>query len=209
MAAVVIPESFVQWAYVQRGELIRRQAEGEKVPSHEIFLGFSRHNPAIVSSGSGGLNASIKGVGFVPKQEHLQDTIDAYLAHINKGWRDGYSAEGLQLLMKHAYGVGCRDCIDFTMFSSLELAKKHSWANLTANPQVTLLFYEPPMISFEVRGRAEIFESGLYHTLVNAQHDVYHKPNPARWADRPAYIFHIEEIWDNSASREGFGTQIM
>jgi hypothetical protein len=39
----------------------------EDVPSHEIFLGFTRHNPAVVSSGREGLNASIKGVGYIPK----------------------------------------------------------------------------------------------------------------------------------------------
>lgn len=39
MTNVNIPESFIQWAYVQREALIRRQAEGEKVAPHEHFLG--------------------------------------------------------------------------------------------------------------------------------------------------------------------------
>jgi len=44
---------------------------------------------------------------------------------------------------------------------------------------------------------------------MNAQHDVYHQPHPERWESRPAYLFHIEKVFDNSASPQGFGRQIM
>lgn len=56
----MIPGAFLKWAYQGRAALIRRQAEGERVPPHEIFLGFTRHNPAVVSYGPAGLNASIE-----------------------------------------------------------------------------------------------------------------------------------------------------
>jgi hypothetical protein len=118
----MIPESFIHWAYHGRAELIRRQAIEEDVPSHEIFLGFTRHNPAVVSNGPEGLNASIKGVGYIPKPEYLQETLDAYMEHIQRGWRDGYVREGLKLLMRLIYGKGCKERIDFTRFGSLELA---------------------------------------------------------------------------------------
>ena len=206
----MIPDAFLRWAYHERAALIRRQAEGERVPPHEIFLGFTRHNPAVVSYGPAGLNASIKGVGYVPKPEYVQETLDAYLEHIGRGWRDGYSDEGLQLLMRLLYGKGCQERIDFSRLGSLELAKDHTWDNLRANPVVTLLFYQPPAVSFEVRGRAEIHEEGsFYHRLINAQHDVYHRPHPEGWSKRPAYLLLIEEIYDNSASPEGFGRRIL
>jgi len=205
-----IPKLFIQWAYAGRAELVRRQAEGEPVPAHEIFLGFTRHNPVVISHGSAGLNGSVKGVGFIPKPEYLDETLNAYLEHINQGWREGYSQQGLQLLMRYLYGPGCLERIDFTLFGSLELARRHSYTNLQENNNVTLLFYQPPTMSFEVRGRAEIHQAGSkYHTLLNAQHDVYHRPNPARWPERPAYLFHIEAIWDNSNTQQGFGTQIL
>ncbi len=205
-----IPEFFRRWAYDGRAALVKRQADGERVPPHEIFLGFTRHNPVVISNGSAGLNGSIKGVGFVPKAEYLQETLDAYLAHINRGWWHGYSRHGLALLMRHIYGPGCAEKLDFGVFGSLELARRHTYTNLQEHPEVTLLFYEPPEMSFEVRGRAEIHHAGSpYHTLMNAQHDVFHQPNPALWPERPAYIFHIEHIWDNSSSMEGFGTQIL
>ena len=204
------PDAFLRWAYQERAALVRRQAEGERVPPHEIFLGFTRHNPAVVSYGPAGLNASIKGVGYIPKPEYVQETLDAYLEHIGRGWRDGYGDEGLRLLMCLIYGEGCQERIDFFRLGSLELAKDHTWDNLRANPVVTLLFYQPPAVSFEVRGRAEIHEEGsIYHRLINAQHDIYHQPHPEGWLKRPAYLLLIEEIYDNSVSPEGFGRRIL
>ncbi len=204
-----IPARFLHWSYDERAALIQRQAQGEDVPSHEVFLGFTRHNPAIVSYGPAGLNASIKGVGFIPKPEYLQETLDAYMEHIQRGVREGYSEEGLQLLMKVLYGPGCAARIDFARLGSLELARRHSWDNLRVNPEATLLFFQPPMVSFEVRAHVEIHEQGSpYHLLLNAQHDVYHQPHPERWAEKPAYIFAIDEVYDNSVSKEGFGQQI-
>jgi hypothetical protein len=104
MPPITFPDAFKQWAYHQRAEMIRRQAAGERIPPQEIFLGFCCHTPAIVSSGPAGLNASIKGVGFLPKPEYLQQTLDAYLQHIRSGWREGYSQEGLNLLVELLYG---------------------------------------------------------------------------------------------------------
>ena len=38
MQPTAIPEAFIDWAYTQRAALIRRQAEGEPMAPHEIFL---------------------------------------------------------------------------------------------------------------------------------------------------------------------------
>ena len=65
-----------------------------------------------------------------------------------------------------------------------------------------------------LRGKMEIIdecETGkreIYQQFINAQHDVYHTPDTSIWLTRPAYLFHIEEIYDNSASRDGFGTKM-
>ncbi|MEW6522923.1 MAG: hypothetical protein AB1445_04995 [Bacillota bacterium] len=204
-----LPERFYNWAYQGRAEMVRKMASGEKVAPEKIFLNFTRHCPTFVSGGPAGLNGAIKGAGFIPKAEYLQETTDDYLAHINQGYREGYSEAGLQLLLKHMWGEDCAGRIDFSMLGSLELAKKHSWENYLANKEIVLCYFQPPVISFEVRGILEIHESGPYHTFVNAQHDTYHRPAPEKWPNRPAYIIHIKEIWDNSASKEGFGTRIL
>ena len=104
-----LPEAFTQRAYRGRAKLIQRQASDEKVPGHEILLGFARHNPAVVSYGPAGLNASIKGIGYIPKQQYLQEYLDAYMEHINHGWRDDYSDQGLQLLVRMLYGLAVRN----------------------------------------------------------------------------------------------------
>ncbi len=210
MPPIIFPLPFKRWAYDQRAEMIRRQAAGQKIAPQDIFLGFCRHTPAIVSHGPAGLNASIKGVGFLPKPEHLQATLDLYLAHIRRGWRENYSEEGLKLLVELLYSPAAEERIDFSRFGTLELARDHTWKNLRADPTVTLLFYQPPVVSFELRGRAEIHEDGSpYHLFLNAQHDVFHKPAPERWAQRPAYVFVIEEIYDNSANDSGFGKRLI
>ena len=204
-----LPEKFVKWAYDERAEMVRRMASGEKIRPEAMFLSFTRHNPVFISHGPAGLNGSVKGVGFVPKKEYLDETIEAYMRHIDRGWRDGYSEEGLSLLVKYVWSPEAKSRVDFSFMGSLEMAFKHSWANFQVNKDVTLLFFEPAITSFEVRGEIEIVREGPYQLYLNAQHDVYHRPNKERWASRPAYIIHIREIFDNSASGDGFGTKVL
>lgn len=204
-----LPERFRKWAYDERAEMVRRMASGEKIQPEIMFLSFTRHNPAFISNGPGGLNGSIKGVGFVPKKEYLDETLQAYMRHIDKGWRESYSEEGLNLLVKYMWSPEAKARIDFSIMGSLEMAFKHSWANFQASKDVTLLFFQPAMVSYEVRGEIEIVREGPCQQYLNAQHDVYHKPNKERWASRPAYIIHIKEVFDNSASKDGFGTKIL
>lgn len=147
--------------------------------------------------------------GVFPRPEYVQETLDAYLQNIQRGWRDGYGQDGLGLLMRLLYGKGGTERIDFARFGSLELALHHTRINLRADPTVTLLFFRPPGTSDAVRGRAEIHEEGsIYHRLINAQHDIYHQPDPKRWSQCPAYLCTIEEIYDNSVTPQGFGKRI-
>ena len=185
--------------------MLRRIAAREDLPREVVFLGFTRHTPTVISTGSAGLNGSVKGVGFVPSPPHLGTLLEKYLEHIDSGWSEDYSARGLEMLGETIYGPSGEEMVDFTKLATLELAKGHTWQNFKENRRASIVFYEPPVISFEVRAAVEIHEEGLYHEFVNAQHDVYHKPNRAGWTDRPAYVFNIQEIYDNSATNEGFG----
>lgn len=203
-----IPSIYKTWMYDKRAKSVKDMYEGKDMDMNEMFLNFTMHCPTFISNGSDGLNGSIKGIGFIPKEEHAEKFLSEYLNHIDSDFDKEYSKRGLEILINYMYGDGCEDNLDFTKLSSLELAKKHSWKNFKENDEITLCFYRPPRISFEVRGRVEIHEDGLWHKLVNAQHDVYHKPNKDKWNDRPAYIIKVEEIYDNSATKEGFGTKI-
>ncbi len=209
-------ENFFKWAFYTRGKTVMALDNGEDISKEKMFLSFCSHDPAFVSHGPAGLNASVKGIGFLPKYEYLEETLEAYLKHIDSYDPEdkGYSARGLKLLIKYMYGPEAEHRVDFTKVGTLEMAKKHSYENYKANPEATLIFYQPPMISYEVRGKIEIIdemESGkreIYQQFINAQHDVYHTPTKPIWLTRPAYLFNIEEIYDNSASRNGFGTKM-
>ncbi|MCD6418402.1 hypothetical protein J7M00_06440 [bacterium] len=199
---------FFDWAYHKRARTVKRQIDGENIHPREIFLSFTTHTPAIITHGSAGLNGSIKGIGFLPKQEFIDEILDIYLSHISTADEPHYADRGLKILYEQMWSPEAEERIDFSILGTLELAKAHTWTNLHENATATLLFYEPPIISFEVRTKAEIHTDGIYHKFLNAQHDMFHRPNPDVWENRPAYIFRIEEIYDNSATKNGFGTPI-
>ncbi|MGE5654285.1 MAG: hypothetical protein ACM3ZQ_08530 [Bacillota bacterium] len=201
-------ERFWTWAYVQRATLMRKMAAGSSIGGPNFFLDFCRHTPTMITNGPAGINGAIKGVGFLLQDDYLEAAVDDLMAHIERGWHDGYSDEGLQLLVRHLWGEGCASHIDPHYLTSIELACKHSYANVMADPQVTLVYYQPPAVSFELRGTAQLINSGRVHTFVNAVHDAYHRPNLSRWTERPVYLMRVEEIYDNSVGRDAFGRRI-
>jgi len=209
-------ESFFNWAYNTRANTVLRMLGGEEIPPEKLFLSFCSHTPTFVSNGPAGLNAAVKGIGFLPKEEFLEETLAAYIEHIKSYDREDkdYSKRGLAVLAKYLYKEEARERIDFTRLGSLELGKKQSYENYKANPEAALCYYQPPGISYKLKGRMAIVdekESGkreLYQQFINAQHDVYHMPKPESWAEKPAYVFTIEEIYDNGVSKDGFGTRL-
>ena len=213
---------FFNWAYRTRGNTVKAMLEGKMMSPEKIFLSFTSHDPVFISNGPAGLNGSVKGIGFIPREEYLEEALAAYIEHIKTYDPEDktYSNRGLELLMKWLYSEEAEKTVDFGNIYSVEMAFKHSWANYQVNPEATLMFYQPPVLSYEVRGKMEIvgehnemgscspFELPLIQQFINAQHDVYHAPNIERWVTRPAYKFTVEEIFDNSANKQGFGTQI-
>lgn len=210
-------KKFFEWAFDTRAMTVIKLYEGEQMSMEKMFLSFCSHEPAFVSYGPAGLNASVKGVGFLPKDEYLEETLEVYLKHIKTYDPEDktYSQRGLGILIKQMYGEDARSRVDFTKLGSLELAKRQSWENYQVNKEAALIFHQPPMISYKLKGKIEIYDeetSGkreLYQQFINAQHDMYHTPGGMDlWAKQPAYIFRIEEIYDNSATRNGFGAKL-
>ena len=216
-------EAFYNWAYKGRAKTIKGIIDGEEISNEKMFLGFTSHNPAFVSVGSKGLNASIKGIGWLPKKEFIPKILAEYMKHIvtYKPEDKTYGDRGLKILYKHLYSEEAAKNMDYTMLSSIEMAFVHSWYNYQENPEATLLFYQPPAITYELRGKMAIVgkrhakedavshkDLDLYQQFVNAQHDMYHAPNVERWKTRPVYLFKIEEIWDNGLGPNGFGKKM-
>ena len=123
-------ESFFNWAFRTRANTVIKLLNKEEMSPEKVFLSFCSHDPALVSNGPAGLNASIKGIGFVPKPEYLEETLEAYIKHIEtyNGDDKEYSQRGLELLVKYLYGPEAQHRVDFSLIGSLEMAKKHSYA---------------------------------------------------------------------------------
>lgn len=73
---------FFDWAYSTRAKNVISLYNDEPVTPEKMFLSFCSHEPAFVSYGPAGLNASVKGVGFLPKDEYLEEILEIYIKHI-------------------------------------------------------------------------------------------------------------------------------
>ena len=116
----------------------------------ELYIEFLRHTPVIATNGSAGLNAAVKGVGFVVKRDLLPKTTNNL-----KGFLENNPSmkDALKFLLDNLYD---EEKVDFTKLSTLELAKKHTYQNLNENKRAVLLFFIPPATSYEVRCKVEI-----------------------------------------------------
>lgn len=214
---------FFKWAYGTRADMVKDLYEGKMTTKEKLFLSFTSHDPVFISNGPAGLNGSVKGIGFCPKPEFMEKALEDYNKHIATYSKENheYSRNGLEVLMKNLYSDEAIKNIDFKHLYGIEMAYSHSYQNYSVNNEATLVFYQPPAISFELRGKMELIgkrydindpieNSSLdfLQQFVNAQHDCYHMPNPNIWKTRLVYRFTIEEIWDKSTGPNGFGKKI-
>ncbi len=193
----MIPEEFIRYAFEERVAGVRKLAEGKFGP--DALIGFTRHNAAIITCGPAGVNGSIKGIGFIHRDELLPETIEKLRGEFSRPYDP---RRALQFLLNEIY---VRERVDFTKFVSLELAKKHTWKNVTSGRgEATILFFTPPSTSYEVRCEVEVYEDGPVWEYANAIHDVFHRPEkPRDWSRTPAYLFKIREIYDNGERAMG------
>lgn len=215
---------FFNWAYNKRADSVKKLYKGEMPTKEEMFLSFMSHNPTFISNGSAGLNGSVKGVGFGLKEEYLEEALKDYVEHIKSYKKEEmmqYAQRGLGVLIKHLYNDDALDKIDFSVLYGIELAYKNSYKNYLEDNRATLVFYQPPYTSYELRGRIYLlgekhkrdeevdpYSLPLIQQFINAQHDVYHLPHTEVWKERLVYKFVIEEIWDKSATPDGYGKRI-
>ncbi len=198
-----LPQVFIKYFFLDRIAVIEKLCRGEKL-SENFLISFTRTTPVVITDGPAGLSGSVKMVGFVPKKEYIVE-------FAKKAYRYAYverprdMRETTCLLLKEFYNM---DYIDVEVIGGLEMGFKHSWENIRATGKATLLFYTPPDTSFEVRCEVEIHEddNDPYKKYLNAIHDIFHYSG--RQNKYPAYLFKIREIYDNSNTKEGFGTKI-
>lgn len=198
-----LPEDFIRYIYHERLNIVRSMASG-KLIDKEIYLAFTRTSPVVITHGSAGLSGSVKMVGFIPRKEYLNKALEE-LRRI----RENSASKGFKAVVNDFLEVAYNEeWIDFTALGGLELAKRHSWVNIKETRKATLLFFTPPTVSYEVRCSVEIHENGQMWEYLNLLHDIFHRAPREPLGKHPAYVFRFEEIYDNSATREGFGRLI-
>lgn len=193
----MLPEKFINYIFRERRKMLEKMKDGD-VSKSDILLDFTRTSPAVITCGPAGASGSIKMLGFLPKNEYLEEFVEK-IKNTPKNPKDV-----VDLLLKDIY---VEEKIDFGKLGGLEMSFGHTWENIKVNGKATLLFFTPPTVSYEVRCDVDIFENGPYHKYLNLMHNLYHKI-PGEEGIYPAYIFHIREIYDNSASKDGFGKLI-
>lgn len=199
----MLPTKFIDYIFYERKNMIIKMAKGEVKDEKEVYLWFTRALPAIVTNGPAGLNASIKMVGFVVKEEYLEETIQKIKSFVASGKRT--HGEVLDFLLNTVYN---EDKIDFEKLITLDLARKNTWANIKNGGEAVLIFFTPPDVSFMVKADVKVYISGLYFEYANAIHDIFHVvPTAGKIVGRnPVYVFEIKEIWDKSV--DAFGKKI-
>jgi hypothetical protein len=129
---------------------------------------------------------------------------------------EGFQSRGMRILLRVLYfgSKKAKERVDFEKMSTLELARDiphssgHTWSNLQRSQEACLTFYRPPNVSFELRGQIEIHKDTEYREIVNCIHDCFHYTSREERKARPAYIFNVEEVYDNSPTKDGFGKKI-
>jgi len=75
MKMATLPQRFLEHIFYNRRKFIENVVKGN-VKEQDFVMEATRHNPAFATYGPSGLNVSVKGVGFVVKEEFLEETIE-------------------------------------------------------------------------------------------------------------------------------------
>lgn len=191
-----LPEDFIEWQLEVRIESIKSIINGS-------FMGnFGPHLPALSTRSAKGdfpVNSAYKGVGLIPEEEYLDETIERFESAIEEykdNWEES-KIERLNLLLEFYEN---RDKIDTCKLGSVEIYGKRTYENILKDRRVSLLFLDltKGSLSYMVDAVAEVYEPGTrYYRLEKALHDIFHKPVDER-TFFCAYIFHTSRVYDKT-----------
>lgn len=210
--------------YGLRDEYLEHIQKGER-PLLEVFLGLTRNNPAVVTCSKDlQPNGSIKSVGFIPKATLLAEITQKYDEFLLWRWQEikkmmgadyegegwlyspypDFIVDGLKHSLKyiHLPSEEAEKKIDFDKLGTLEGFGTKTWHNLQENKKAAIVYYLPPGIHFQVSCTVEIQKAGPIREFFNRVACAAHGDNPAKWPQRTAYIFHVEEVIDKSVYRK-------
>jgi hypothetical protein len=216
-----LTDDFLTHFYYGIREEYLEHVEKGKRPLMDVFLGLTRNNPAVLTCSEDlQPNGSIKSVGYILKEDYLEEVTRRYDEFLNWRWEkikehmDGnyegegwlysphpdFVVDGLKNSLKHVYlpRQEAEQKIDFEKLGTLEGFGTRTWTNLQKNKKAAIVYYLPPGTHFQINCTVEIQKSGPIREFFNRTACAAHGENPAKWPWRTAYIFHVEEVIDKS-----------
>ncbi len=200
---VELPAKFIAWQIRSREELYEKLLRREPVQ----FL--ASHLPVLATlRPQGTVNLATKGVGLVPKHEHIARYIDLFTRVLRES-----RAQPPQETLAARIGAAREltrhpDYIDARRLGSLEIFEGETFRNIRSDPRIALLFTGtgPDYLSFQVEGIAQIVEPGqpVYEFLCASrllfEHERFHIAQPAY---PHAYELVVREVRDKTPHRRG------
>ncbi|MEO0117182.1 MAG: hypothetical protein ABIK97_06570 [candidate division WOR-3 bacterium] len=198
-----LPEDFLRWNFAKRIEMLENLKAG-KSPSLT-----GPHSGMVASYGGRrrdsqfSINCAVKGIGFIPKEEKLDEVINLLKNTI----RDSISQKISRL--ESLYQAG-EEIFDLTKQTSLELYstpdfETHTFLNQMANPAVAIVFLDFP--SYELKALTQLihpdnpkltpYEKKAVE-YINLVHDYFHSESPKKSI---GVIYHIIEVFDNTPGK--------
>lgn len=198
-----LPESFVKWNFARRIEMLRNLKEG-KPPSLT-----GPHSGMVATYGGKrkdtkfSINCAVKGIGFIPKEEKLDEIISLLKNTMGDSITEKISR------LESLYQLG-EEIFDLTKQTSLELYstpefETHTFLNQMANPAAAIVFLDFP--SYELKVITQLlhpegpkltsYEKKVVE-YINLIHDYFHTESPRKSI---GVIYHIIEVFDNSPGK--------
>lgn len=200
-----LPEDKIEWIEGGRRATYSQLLNGKGGP-----IKFAAHHLPMITTYSSGctfpFNCCNKGVGFLPKKQHIGEFVDFFrnIHERTRGipWRESL-AQRVEAARRFYFD---REKIDYRVFATLEIFEKTTLSNLRRTPLASLLFTgdSPVFTSFQVNAAVEIIGQDdprhtfimLLRTLFEA--DPFHIYQP----QFPyAYLFWISEVKDKTPVR--------
>jgi hypothetical protein len=217
-----LPQRFVDWSLSER--LLKLDEIAARGFDPRALEG--PHNACVASFGGSvldsftSLNTAYKGIGWMPRAEHLAQSVaelGARSSVLARADLDGPARLlGALNVLREIYLAP--DRLDRSRQVSLELfatpaRATHTFANLLANPVVSLSFLAFP--AFEIRAVAQLLhpaDPGLTEAerlavaWANGVHDLAHGVGDD--IRRITCIYHVIELFDDSPSGDGRGRRL-
>ncbi|MFH1469786.1 MAG: hypothetical protein ABIO70_35705 [Pseudomonadota bacterium] len=221
LALTALPQRFVDWSFSERllklDDIAARGFDTRALEGPHNACVASFGGPALGSFTS--LNTAYKGIGWMPLAAQLAEAVGELQARSAVLARAGLDMQTRLLRALDVLRALYRepDLFDRTRQVSLELFAApgfatHTFANLLANPVVSLSFLAFP--AFEIRAVAQLLhplDPGLTEAerlaiaWIDGVHDLAHGGDGNQ---RIACIYHVIELYDDTPSGEGRGRRL-